>query len=107
MTIPPSQFSRSGRPAILGSSVFSRRKRGPVTFRPRLSTGLALSIIVVIHFIRSIVRRVKVIKTSKSPGDRFGHRLCENALAVISFREPGPQTADSQFQALLIFPGFC
>ncbi len=40
-----------GSPAILGSfgesSVASRRKRGPVAFRPRLWAGLALSVLLV------------------------------------------------------------
>jgi len=40
-----------GSPAILASfeesSVASRRKRAPVAFRPRLSTGLALSLFIV------------------------------------------------------------
>ena len=31
-----------------GSSVASRRKRGPVAFRPRLSAGLALLLFVVL-----------------------------------------------------------
>jgi hypothetical protein len=39
-----------GNPAILGSfgeaSISSRRKRGPVAFRPCLSVGLALSLLV-------------------------------------------------------------
>ncbi|MFT5505148.1 MAG: hypothetical protein ACI845_000890 [Gammaproteobacteria bacterium] len=34
------------------------------------------------------------------------NRLCENALAVISFREPGPQTADNRFQALFTSSSF-
>ena len=39
--------------AVLGSfrelSLASRRKRGPVAFHPRLSVGLALSLLVVLH----------------------------------------------------------
>ncbi len=39
----------------------SRRKRGPVVFRPRLSAGLALSLFVVALFIRLTAGKVLIV----------------------------------------------
>ena len=50
IVLPHQDYGR-GSPAVLGSfgesSMASRRKRGPVAFRPSLSAGLALSVLLV------------------------------------------------------------